>query len=787
MVAAKRPFHGPPKQRVQSAGGDKRQVRVIRVRGDKLGTYVRGHAARYKQLNWRDFIREARGAGDLKITEEARSSHPAGDLLMKFEKNGVPTALSSAPLSAEERARRMSRGPHKSCMDHLDFLREELLDYVEKGFWILLPYSLLKDLQDLRLSPMGVVPQRGRRPRIIVDYSYYGVNKDTLRLTPPEAMQFGRALERILHRIRNSNPNFGPVHLGKVDLSDGFYRLYLSDSSILKLAVAFPQYPGEEQLVALPLSIPMGWVESPPAFCIATETVADLNNNHHPHRDWPEHPLEAAACTPPEDQEAAHEPDQDSSTRRDDSRIPPVITPQRRPVAFTDVYVDDFILGFQGHSQKRRLYLRQLLHTIDMVFRPLEPTDRPTRKSVVSVKKLLKGDAYMSVTKTVLGWFINTVNQTIELPDHRKERLLSIFDYLHRRSSVPLKKWQKILGELRSMVIGIPGSRGLFSMLQHALQQVDAAGNIHLTTPLKDQLADFHHLATELTSRPTALAEIVPDYPVAMGPHDASGTGMGGVWLPSTTNSNITPIMWREQFPEDIIKDLVSFNNPHGTVNNSQLELAGQIAHQDVLAQEYNCEYRTITPFGDNTNAVAWTHKGSATTDGPTAYLLRLNSLHQRHFRYLSKPDYIPGVYNQMADDLSRLWHLSDSQMLLYFTRKYPQPQPWRLVKLRPEMQSSLTSALRMKRSDLQSVLNATPNKMAIGTSGHNSARPLVKTRTWKGKTSPSSYIFSRLLAYDYARETLLPSHSLEGLEQWRTTYVPSRRRLPAWGPKTRV
>jgi hypothetical protein len=422
-----------------------------------------------------------------------------------------------------------------------------------------------------------------------------------------------------------------------------------------------------------------------------------------------------------------------------------------------------------------------------MVFRPLEPTDRPTRTSVVSVKKLLKGDAYMSVTKTVLGWFINTVNQTIELPDHRKERLLSIFDYLHRRSSVPLKKWQKILGELRSMVIGIPGSRGLFSMLQHALQQVDAAGNIHLTTPLKDQLADFHHLATELTPHPTALAEIVPDYPVAMGPHDASGTGMGGVWLPSTTNSNITPIMWREQFPEDIIKDLVSFNNPHGTVNNSQLELAGQIAHQDVLAQEYNCEYRTITPFGDNTNAVAWTHKGSATTDGPTAYLLRLNSLHQRHFRYLSKPDYIPGVYNQMADDLSRLWHLSDSQMLLYFTRKYPQPQPWRLVKLRPEMQSSLTSALRMKRSDLQSVLNATPNKMAIGTSGHNSARPLVKTRTWKGKTSPSSYIFSRLLAYDYERETLLPSHSLEGLEQWRTTYVPSRRRLPAWGPKTRV
>ena len=73
---------------------------------------------------------------------------------------------------------------------------------------------------------MGVVPQRGQRPRIIVDYSFYGLNQDTIRLTPTEAMQFGRALERILHRIRTSNPHFGPVYLGKVDQSDGFYRLY---------------------------------------------------------------------------------------------------------------------------------------------------------------------------------------------------------------------------------------------------------------------------------------------------------------------------------------------------------------------------------------------------------------------------------------------------------------------------------------------------------------------------------------------------------------------------------
>ena len=121
-------------------------------------------------------------------------------------------------------------------------------------------------------------------------------------------------------------------------------------------------------------------------------------------------------------------------------------------------------------------------------------------------------------------------------------------------------------------------------MLQLALQKVDERGNIYLDQATRDQVLDFKHLAEDLIARPTAIAELVPDFPVALGPHDASGSGMGGVWLPATTNSNIQPLMWREKFPEHISNDLVSFDNPTGSINNSQLELAGQIAHQDVLA-----------------------------------------------------------------------------------------------------------------------------------------------------------------------------------------------------------
>jgi hypothetical protein len=103
-----------------------------------------------------------------------------------------------------------------------------------------------------------------------VDLSFYGINKDTVQLAPQEAMQFGRALDRLLYKIRHANPKYGPVYMAKIDISDGFYRIGLTPDTAPKLAVVIPSLEGEPPLVAIPLSLPMGWVESPPVFCAAT-------------------------------------------------------------------------------------------------------------------------------------------------------------------------------------------------------------------------------------------------------------------------------------------------------------------------------------------------------------------------------------------------------------------------------------------------------------------------------------------------------------------------------------
>ena len=226
----------------------------------------------------------------------------------------------------------------------------------------------------------------------------------------------------------------------------------------------------------------------------------------------------------------------------------------------------------------------------------------------------------------------------------------------------------------------------------------------------------------------------------------------------------------------------MSTDNPHGSITNSHLELAGQIAHHDVLAQKVSLRGRTVAPLGDNMPNIVWHHKHSTATTGPAAYLLRLNSIHQRHYRYNSFASYIPGKANGMGDDPSRLWHLDDSQFLSHFNRTYPQAKPWQLAQLRPEMTSSIVSALLKQRPDPATLLLDPPTKMACGTAGKPLWLPSGSTPTSTMCPQTNTCLFSKFLPTKSASDVLRPAATLSELNECRTAYAPSPRRS-VWGP----
>ena len=60
---------------------------------------------------------------------------------------------------------------------------------------------------------------------------------------------------------------------------------------------------------------------------------------------------------------------------------------------------------------------------------------------------------------------------------------------------------------------------------------------------------------------------------------------------------------------------------------------------------------------------------------------------------------HISGDTNSMADDASRLWNLSDNELLAHFNSNYPQARSWKFASLRPQMHSVLISSLYKRRS----------------------------------------------------------------------------------------
>jgi hypothetical protein len=144
------------------------------------------------------------------------------------------------------------------------------------------------------------------------------------------------------------------------------------------------------------------------------------------------------------------------------------------------------------------------------VFWPLDPGDNPHRKEPTSEKKLGQGDGHWETHKLVLGWIINTIAMTIKLPPHRQAHLGELLQSIPlNQKRLSVRKWQQLLGELRSMAIAIPGSHGLFSWMQETLKHC-SDNRIRLTQSVHDCSQDFRDLHHDLTVQPTRLFEIIP-------------------------------------------------------------------------------------------------------------------------------------------------------------------------------------------------------------------------------------------------------------------------------------
>jgi hypothetical protein len=258
----------------------------------------------------------------------------------------------------------------------------------------------------------------------------------------------------------------------------------------------------------------MGWVQSPPTFCTMSETVCDLANRaiqSNKPADT-EHRLEAQAGV---DNDLSYsweprdkEPEQASANKalepysgtaltstKPEAAAPPSNMPFKKPVGTTDVFMDDYIQVGQGGAKRMRKLRRHLLEAVDQVL--AQPGTDSHRNEAISLKKLRTGDGSRTTRKVVLGWVLDTIRQTMELPPHRKLLLANIFQDLQGRKRISRKTWERYLGQLRFVSIAIPGSAGLFSALQLALTRTKG-NQVRINKSLQHHIATFASLAASL-------------------------------------------------------------------------------------------------------------------------------------------------------------------------------------------------------------------------------------------------------------------------------------------------
>jgi len=406
-----------------------------------------------------------------------------------------------------------------------------------------------------------------------------------------------------------------------------------------------------------------------PFFCAATETARDVAEQYVNQSDeLPRHDME------------------DIMMDIAWSKIPAHVTEpeQVKFLTLLEVYVDDFS-GMVQSTNKAYLtkVTRSLLHAIENVF-PGPDISGSSMGPAISTKNIIDEGTW-ETRKEILGWLIDGIASTIELPPKKAEAILLELKDIRRSKEIAVSALRKIHGKLQFTSIALPCGKALLGPIDKILSMAYKAKRrrIKVNETLKNLLHDWSVLIRLMSSRPTHVKELVEHKPSYQGLVDASKWGVGGVWFGGT--SDLEPFVWYIPWPQNIRDELFTSTNRDGKLTISDLGLMGIFMHFLALEAKMNrlgrkLDHTTVAIWCDNLPAVAWTYKFRTSTSAVASKSLRVLAVRLHVTRSaLMSVDHISGVYNVMADVASRE-HIREHPddplaFLTYFTTHFPPPQ----------------------------------------------------------------------------------------------------------------
>ena len=610
----------------------------------------------------------------------------------------------------------LGRGNHKSAKTLAPTLKKLVAKEVHQGFQLPTTIDSIKKIPHACIAPYGVISQQTinasghiiPKHRAAHDQSFKFSSKNSVnnRVQKEKLLQlvYGDALRRILHYIhslRFHNPHT-PILIGKYDFTSAYKRLTMWGHS----AAASSTVIDDIGLISLRLTF--GGSPCPFLWCPMAEIITDLSNDILTCDDWNIDSLHSPHMPKiPEptilDSSIPFQP-----ALQADVNVPPTSTGK------VDGYIDDIIpvALYTPNNAKRAANVVPL--AMHILGRPTDKNDPISRTDLLSFSKL-SGEGKMEEIKTVTGWTIDTRRFLVSLTDDKCSTWTSTIRSILASGQTNHNIMETLEGRLNHCGYIIPLALHFLHKIR-LLTRRCSKSTVNIT---KIERRYLHIWIRFLASanKGISINNIIYRRPTHIRWDDSCPIGIGGV----STNGRA----YRYMIPRHL----------QGRVSNNALEFLASMVGcwLDIIegrVPRHSC-YLAMT---DSSSCSGWIHKSNFTTTDQsfhaaiaellaTIFLDAESTLYSQHFR---------GIWNVIADSLSRDFHLTDKNITSLLKSLFPQqiPHNFRILPLPPTIISWINCQLLAMPEKLPEHPAQMPSSIGRGVDGNNLSRKLRSTET---------------------------------------------------------
>jgi hypothetical protein len=385
---------------------------------------------------------------------------------------------------------------------------------------------------------------------------------------------------------------------------------------------------------------------------------------------------------------------------------------------------------------------RGVLQGIHDVF----PENEDDAMDAVALKKLLKDDGRWMLEKDILGFMFDGDEKTLWLEEPKRLALLAILKGWLRTSrissrGIPFDEFYSVNTKVRHAFTTIPAGHGLLSHCNDVLRIEPTFVLLQKNQELYNAIESIRTFLPETTVAPTKCKQLVLGHPHYVGIKDASGHGVGGVVVGE--GDAVVPTVFRLEWPQEVRDELVSQENPEGSITNSDLELTGLLLLWLVMEQICpDLANKHVALFSDNQPTVCWIKRMASKNSYIAKCILQIITLRLK----LKKaspltPQHIKGEHNSITDIPSRSfgsnqqWHFrTHEELLTFFNIRFPLPQQnsWTVFQISKKLSMKVISLLLTKRFALAEWRRLPPLGKHIGKIGLATANLFEWTLTFR-------------------------------------------------------